>query len=106
MAFENEQRVVPNRHPIHLEVRAKYSDENPEALIKRFLRKYKNQKLNKVFREKCAYSAFYEKPSDKARRKRSEMRRKRQEVDAEYSEQSAPKRPFKARKNKPSESSE
>ena len=76
MAFENEHRVVPNRHPIHLEVKAKYSDENPEALIKRFLRKYKNQKLNKVFREKCSYSAFYEKPSDKKRRKTREARYK------------------------------
>jgi len=57
--------------PIHVEIKPKYKDESIDALIRRFSRKVKKQRII----EKCIENKRYEKPSVK-RRKEKKRRKK------------------------------
>lgn len=57
--------------PVHVEVKPKYRDESIEALVRRFSRKVKKQRII----EKCIERRRYEKPSSK-RRKETRRRKK------------------------------
>ena len=58
--------------PVHVEVKPKYRDESIDALIKRFSRKVKKERII----EKCIERKRYEKPSVK----RGKERKRRKKV--------------------------
>ena len=53
-------------------------NEHPEKLIRRFTRLIKKQEIDKLIREKSAYSRRYDKPSVKKRLKREAAARRRE----------------------------
>jgi len=53
-------------------------NEHPERLIRRFTRAIKKQEIDKLIREKSAYSRRYDKPSVKKRLKREAAQRRRE----------------------------
>lgn len=72
--------------------------EDPEELIRRFRKKYSKSGLSRELRERM----YFEKPSDKKRRKRSQAIRLQQKEDEklERMRESARIRKFKLRKKK------
>ena len=60
-----------SKKPINVEVRAKYPDENPEKLIRRFTKKVKKERVIEDYRERM----YYEKPSKKKRRLQARRRK-------------------------------
>ena len=52
-------RTPEGKHPAHVSVRPR-KDENPERVIKRFLKKVKKEKVIELYRKRTEY---YEKPS-------------------------------------------
>ena len=72
--------------------------EDPDALIKRFRKKYSKSGISRELRERM----YYEKPSDKKRRKRAQAIRlqKKEEEKLEQMRERARIRKFKMRKKK------
>jgi small subunit ribosomal protein S21 len=60
-----------SKKPINVEVEASHRDENPERLIRRFVKKVKKERILENYRDRM----YYEKPSVK--RKRKQARRKK-----------------------------
>ena len=57
--YNSYDRTPDGKHPSHVSVRPR-KDENPERLIKRFLKKVKKEKVIELYRKRTEY---YEKPS-------------------------------------------
>ena len=66
--------------PVHVEV-APRKNESPERMIKRFTKKVKKEGIQDEWREKHMY---FEKPTDKRRRKRKERNRVIKKLQREY----------------------
>ena len=70
--------------PVHVEVTPR-KNESPERMIKRFIKKVKKEGIQDEWRAKFM---FFEKPTDKRRRKRKErkriIKRLQREYDAKY----------------------
>jgi ribosomal protein S21 len=62
---------MSSKKPIRAEVRAKYSDEPIERMLKRFNKKVKKERIIEIFLEQKRY----EKPSD--RKRKLQKRRKK-----------------------------
>ena len=62
---------MANKRPINVEVKPRYRDEPPEKLIKRFMKKVKNERII----EKTLERKRYTKPSVK--RRKEKIRRKK-----------------------------
>ena len=57
--------------PVNVEVRPKHPKEDPEKMIKRFMKKVKNSKVLDLCRERMRYV----KPSEKKRKKRAKRKK-------------------------------
>ena len=70
--------------PVHVEVTPR-KNESPERMIKRFIKKVKKEGIQDEWRAKFM---FFEKPTDKRRRKKKErnrtLKRLQREYDAKY----------------------
>ena len=70
--------------PVHVEVTPR-KNESPERMIKRFIKKVKKEGIQDEWRQK---HMFFEKPTDKRRRKKKErnrvLKRLRREYEAKY----------------------
>ena len=66
--------------PVHVEVEPR-KNESPERMIKRFIKKVKKEGLQDEWREKHMY---FEKPTDKRRRKKKERNRVIKKLQRDY----------------------
>ena len=66
--------------PVHVEVTPR-KNESPEKMIKRFIKKVKKEGIQDEWREKFM---FFEKPTDKRRRKKKERNRVLKRLQREY----------------------
>ena len=70
--------------PVNVEVKPR-KNESPERMIKRFIKKVKKEGIQDEWRQKYM---FFEKPTDKRRRKNKErnrvLKRLQREYDAKY----------------------
>jgi ribosomal protein S21 len=66
--------------PVHVEVTPR-KNESPERMIKRFTKKVKKEGIQDEWREKHMY---FEKPTDKRRRKRKERNRVIKKLQRDY----------------------
>ena len=66
--------------PVNVEVTPR-KNESPERMIKRFIKKVKKEGIQDEWREKYM---FFEKPTDKRRRKKKERNRVLKRLQREY----------------------
>tara|TARA_R110000824_G_scaffold19603_1_gene75548 strand:- start:153 stop:389 length:237 start_codon:yes stop_codon:yes gene_type:complete len=66
--------------PVHVEVKPR-NNESPEGMIKRFTKKVKKEGIQDEWREKHMY---FEKPTDKRRRKKKERNRVIKKLQRDY----------------------
>ena len=69
-----------NPKPVNVEVTPR-KNESPERMIKRFIKKVKKEGIQDEWREKYM---FFEKPTDKRRRKKKERNRVLKRLQREY----------------------
>jgi len=60
-----------SKKPINVEVEVNYRDENPEKLIRRFVKKVKKERILENYRDRM----YYEKPSTKKQRLKARRRK-------------------------------
>lgn len=65
----SEERIK-SKKPINIEVKPRFEDESHEAMIKRFIKKQKRDKII----EQCRKRQRYKKPSEKAKEKAIQRR--------------------------------
>ena len=66
--------------PVHVEVTPR-KNESPERMSKRFIKKVKKEGIQDEWRQKFSY---FEKPTDKRRRKKKERKRVLKRLQREY----------------------
>tara|TARA_R100000664_G_scaffold34049_1_gene53655 strand:+ start:6529 stop:6765 length:237 start_codon:yes stop_codon:yes gene_type:complete len=69
-----------NPKPVNVEVTPR-KNESPERMIKRFIKKVKKEGIQDEWRQKYV---FFEKPTDKRRRKKKERNRVLKRLQREY----------------------
>jgi len=68
-----------SKHPVNVSVRPRGRNDNPQRMIKRFLKKVKKFKILETYRETLRYT----KPSEKKRREKKKRQRVLKKLEEE-----------------------